>query len=122
MVADLRRLSELLSDPLRKLDAERLELLAGGRGEGPGPGWPSRTVRRSGTWRPAEVSHKLGPDLRHLVASGRVGRRVCGVDGPERLHDDRARGQRVNHLWSAGTTYQGAHGVLVLVSILSKAR
>ncbi len=30
--------------------------------------------------------------------------------------------RRLNHLWSAGTTYQGAHGVPVWLSMLSNAR
>lgn len=30
--------------------------------------------------------------------------------------------RRLNHLWSAGTTYHGAHLVLVWLSMASKAR
>ena len=83
------------------------ELLAG-RDE-PGPVRPSSAASSSLTCAIWSATAGSGTGYPGLIASSAVTRTA-------------AVARRLNHLWSAGTTYHGAHFVLVWLSMASKAR
>ena len=54
--------------------------------------------------------------LQHLLPGRRVGSGVTRVERDHSFAMMAAAHRRVNHLWSAGSTYHGAHLVLVWLS------